>query len=290
MKYQYILSLTLVFVLAACQTPQSQQEPKVSPLTEALTFYVSFDGSTEANFALGDKSLYTATSRKALDQAQAGLHNSHHKILSGKGIFGDAFQFGQKSDTVIYYRSPDNIAYNSQSWSGTVSFWLKLDPATDLAPGYTDPIQITDVNYNDAAIWVDFTQENPRDFRLGVIGDKDVWLKDTLTTAQDTLFEHRLVRVKNPPFINNSWTHITITYNQLGTQESIAQLYLNGELQGNVKGIQDPFTWDLQQSNIFLGLNFIGLMDELSIYNRALSAAEVSELHQLEGGVKALIP
>jgi hypothetical protein len=49
---------------------------------------------------------------------------------------------------------------------GTLSFWLRLDPQKDLAPGFTDPIQLTDKAYNDSAVWVDFTKDDvPRYFR-----------------------------------------------------------------------------------------------------------------------------
>ncbi|MEQ9592963.1 MAG: LamG domain-containing protein [Cyclobacteriaceae bacterium] len=279
-----VLACGLLLMLTGC-TPAKQ----TSSLKESLTFYASFDGGTDADYALGDAKMYTAPSRKALDSAQAGLHNVDHKLLEGQGQKGDAFQFGKKSQQVIYYKSKDNINYNGQSWSGTISFWLSLDPATDLEPGYTDPIQITDVNYNDASIWVDFTNENPRDFRLGVIGDLAVWSLDTLKTSNEEEFERRLVRVKNPPFSKGTWTHIAITYSALGTEASSATLYLNGQSMGSVEGIPDPFTWDLDQSNIYLGLNFIGLMDELSIYSKPLSKEEVKEIYELDGGVSSIL-
>ena len=90
----------------------------------------------------------------------------------GKGKYGYGLQFTERSKGYIYYPSAGNIAYSKENWNGAISFWLSLDPATDLEPGFCDPIQITDVSYNDAAIWVDFTENNPRDFRLGVIGDE----------------------------------------------------------------------------------------------------------------------
>lgn len=282
MKFPIIVLLASLFLMNACQPPPE------SELKKALTFHSSFDEGTTADFALGDKSMYTAVTRKNLEEAQAGMLNGDHQITTG-GKWGSAFQFGKKSDTVIFYRSKDNISYNAENWSGTVSFWLSLDPATDLEPGYTDPVQITDVNYNDAAIWVDFTNENPRTFRLGVFGDLATWIQDTLSAPYSEVFDRRLVSVENPPFQKGAWTHIAITYLSLGTDEGNHNLYLNGKLIGAVSGIDDPFTWDLEKSNIFLGLNFTGLMDELSIFNKPLSAAEVTELYQLDGGVKSIL-
>jgi hypothetical protein len=277
----FVGSLTLS--LLACKG-------QVSPeFKDALTFCVSFDDGTEADFALGDKNIYTATSREEISLARAGMHNNDHGIAEGEGRFEDAFRFGKKNDIVLFYKSKDNFQYNTENLSGTISFWLKLDPVTDLEPGYTDPIQITDVNYNDAAIWVDFTDQNPRDFRLGIIGDLNSWLQDTVGSSQDAEFERRLVSVSSPPFSNESWTHVVITFEALGTGQSIAGLYLNGGRMGSVSGIDDPFTWDIDRSNIFLGLNFTGLMDELAIFNRALTDKEVKELYVLTEGIKSIM-
>lgn len=273
----------LFLQLVSCQSNSS------SEFKNALTFYVSFDNGTKADYALGDHKIYTANSRNNLDENQVGMNINDHQIVKGKGQFGDAFKFGKKSDKVIFYKSKDNIAYNPQNWSGTISFWLSLDPSTDLEPVYNDPIQITDTRYNDASIWVDFTDKNPRDFRLGLIGDKDAWTLDTLNSSPKEEFDKRLVTVKSAPFAKDHWTHVLITYDSLGTTQSLGCLYLNGEKMGAVSGIDDPFTWDLEQSKIFLGLSFTGLMDELSIFNKPLTDDQAKELYQLKGGVKSIL-
>lgn len=283
LKFKLIIIGGLIVQLFSCQSDSSFD------FKNALTFYVSFDNGTNADYAKGDNNIYTANSRRSLDEIQVGMKNTDHQIVIGKGHLGNAFKFGRTSDKVIFYKSKDNLEYNPQNWSGTISFWLSLDPSTDLEPGYTDPIQITDTSYDDASIWVDFTKENPRDFRLGVIGDKDVWSLDTLNSPLMVEFEKRFVRVKKPPFSKGSWTHVLITYSALGNTQSLASLYLNGQKMGTISGIDDPFTWDLEKSNIYIGLSFIGLMDELSIFNKPLSDDEVMELYQLKGGIKSIL-
>ncbi|WP_394748850.1 LamG-like jellyroll fold domain-containing protein [Spongiimicrobium salis] len=259
-------------------------------LMEALTLYASFDTGVDADFALGDEKLYTVPNRRARDSAQAGLHKPDISIATGEGLFGDALKYTERSPGNIYYPSTKNIAYDTKDWSGAISFWLNLDPATDLEPGYCDPIQITDVSYNDAAIWVDFTKENPRDFRLGVIGDREVWNPNPEgPDNENSSFIEQLAPVKNPPFGKGEWTHILINFSHLNTANGTASLYMNGELKGTRSNISDPFTWELDQSNIYLGLGYIGLMDELSIYNRDLTEAEIEALYGLENGVHTLM-
>ncbi len=279
-----LATLTLAIVLLNGCQPQQKNE-----LKNALTFFLSFDNGFDADVAKGDKSMYTATSRRALDSARQGMHNADHQILKGQGQFGDAFRFGSRTDTVVFFKAKDNIVYDSQSWSGSISFWLSVDPATDLEPGFTDPIQITDSRWNDAGIWVDFTRENPRDFRLGVIGDMASWSKDTVDTPWTELQEQRMVTVKNPPFTKTSWTHIGITFQSLGTDQSVSTLFLNGEKIGTISGINEPFTWEYDKANIYLGLSFIGAMDEVAIFNRPLSDAEVKTIYQLEGGIGSML-
>lgn len=293
------MGLLLAIITSSCNTGSKtkateDQAPKVSKYTEltsALTLYASFDNGVEADFALGDKQLYTVPNRRARDSAQVGLHKPDISIAKGQGRYGAGLRYTERSRGNIYYPSAKNIAYDTLDWNGTISFWLSLDPATDLEPGYCDPIQITDVSYNDAAIWVDFTKENPRDFRLGVIGDRAVWNPDPQgPDNENPIFIDQLVPVKNPPFAKGDWTHILITFSHLNTEKGESSLYMNGQLKGTRNSITDPFTWDLDKSNIYLGLGYIGLMDELAIFNKALSQDEINMLYQLENGASDLLP
>jgi hypothetical protein len=49
------------------------------------------------------------------------------------------------------------------------------------------------------------------------------------------------------------------------------------------------FTWDPEQTAIALGLSYIGALDELSVFDRALSAEEIAMLHDLPKGVTSLL-
>ena len=261
-------------------------------LGDMLTFHASFDNGVDADWALGDGRLYTAPSYAEQDQAVPGIGNPSVEVADGAGRFGDALRFTERNRQAIFYRAEDNVAYASENWSGTVSFWLSLDPATDLEPGFCDPIQITDQAYNDAAIWIDFTGENPRQFRLGVFGDLDVWNPDGLSPDAHPGFGGRLVTVDEPPFATGRWTHVAITYDGLNTQRGgVANLYLDGErLPQASDRIGEPFTWDVDRGAVRLGVNYVGLYDDLSLFSRALSADEVRALHDLEGGVANLHP
>jgi hypothetical protein len=248
-------------------------------LKSALTFHATFDGGTDASFALGDKSIYSAKSYKEQAAAAKGLGSSPAEIANGAGRRGDALRFTRKNESAVFYKADKNVAFDPKNWTGTISFWLSLDPEVDLAPGYCDPIQVTDKAYNDSAIWVDFTKDDkPRHFRLGVFGDLKAWNPKNLEPDKNPAFLNRLVVVKQTPFARGKWTHVAIVHTSLGSGKGSATLYLDGKAQGSTPAIGEPFAWNPALGAIRLGVNYVGLMDDLAIFNRVLSAQEIQEI------------
>jgi hypothetical protein len=258
-------------------------------LATALTFHASFDNGADADFGLGDKRVYTAPTYKNLDAAQAGLHNPDVSIVPGKGRYGSALEFKAKNTAAIFYPAEKNVDYRQGGWNGTVSFWLNLNPDEDLT-GFADPIQLTDKDYNDAALWVDFTgNDKPRHARLGAFGDLKAWNPDNVRGQTNPLFLRHIVAVTTPPFARGTWTHVVFTFAGLnGPQPGSARFFLNGKLQGSTEPIPEPFTWDLSRAKIRLGVNYAGLFDDLSVFNRALSESEVQTIYGLKAGVSTL--
>jgi len=143
--------------------------------------------------------------------------------------------------------------------------------------------------YNDAAVWVDFTNANPRQFRLGVFGDIDSWNPDRLSSDEHPGFQEALVAVDEPPFRRGEWTHVVLSFSGLGSSSGgSAALYLDSQLQGTIQGIRDPFSWDLARAQVRIGVNYVGLFDELALFDRELTDEEVTALHQMEGGIGGL--
>jgi len=245
-------------------------------LRSALTLHASFDKTAEADFARGDKRVFHAPNYKEVDAAKAGMGDVDAAIESGAGIAGSgALRFRSKNTRALFFRGEGHVA----PASGTVSFWLRLDPQKDLAPGFCDPIQITDKAYNDSAIWVDFTKDEvPRHFRLGVFGELKAWNPDNLPADKYPAFTRRLVVSERPPFGRETWTHVAVTWSKLGSDKGTGSLYLNGKLVSSSTGIREPFVWDLPKVAIRLGVNYVGLMDELAVFDRALTAGEAAML------------
>lgn len=238
-----------------------------------VLFRATFDGGTAAQIGVGDKNLYSAPTYK--DKPVPGLEGSGVEWVTSGGRKGGALKFPVKNTKAVYFKAHGNVGLQS----GTLSFWLKLDPDQDLAPGFCDPLQLTDKAYNNSAIWVDFTKDDkPRHFRLGVFGALKAWNPTNAESDKNPDFNNRLVVVNKPPFTRDAWTHVAIVYSGLGEGAGTATLYVNGQSQGTKTGIKEIFDWDKVNTTIRLGINYTGLMDDIATFRRPLTEKEVKEL------------
>jgi hypothetical protein len=261
-------------------------------LRDALTFHASFDKGPDADFALGDPCLYNAEFPLYADpevepELVPGLGTPPLAIMPGK--FGSALAFTKENSRVVCYRAEKNVAYSPEAFRGSASFWLSLDP-TAIPQQYSDPFQITDKDYNNDCIWIDFTKnDTPPDFRLGVFGDQSVWDPRNLHNLGEDFF-FRLLRVTEPPFAAGAWTHVVVTWDGINsTQTGRAVLFLNGVRQGKTAAISERFDWNISSATIRLGTGpYVGLLDDLAMFNRPLSEEEVNALGVAEGGISDL--
>ncbi len=257
-------------------------------IQKARTLRASFDTGIDADEAKGDAKLYTRVGKAA----EAGLQteDATRRVEEG-GLRGGALKFTKSKAPWVFFKAADNVPYASENWSGTVSCWLKLDPEEDLDPGYCDPLQLTTRTWNDGAFFVDFDKEgDPRDFRLGAFADLPIWNPEKKEVPES---ERPLLSVKNPPFGRNDWTHVAFTWEKFNTgkKDGVARFYLNGHLQGSITGWNQQFTWKAEEeSRLYLGLNYIGLLDELSCYDRPLTGEEIAILYRAEQPAAAKLP
>jgi hypothetical protein len=256
----------------------------VSAQQNGLVFHSSFDHGIDADVAAGDPKLYWAPKMEVPPKvSEAGLPANgvvtHEK--SG-GVTGGYLKFQKKAPEMVFFQGKGNMPYNKTNWSGTVSFWLKLTPDEDLAPGFTDPIQITDKAWNKSAFFVEFSKdEKPREFRLGVYADFEVWNPENKKWEEISMADKPLAPVIRPPFTREQWTQVAFTFANFNTGKAngVARLYLNGEERAALKPRTQTFTWDYDKVMIMFGLSYVGGFDELSIYDRVLSHEEIRRQH-----------
>ena len=123
------------------------------------------------------------------------------------GKFDAALAFIGGTSRVLYFKAAENVAYVREWFRGSASFWIRVEPAA-IQPHYAEPLPITDKDYNNGCVWVDFTKnDTPPDFRWGVFGDQPIWEPRNQHNLAEAFF-WRLAKVAEPPFAAGIWTHV----------------------------------------------------------------------------------
>lgn len=264
-------------------------EAGAASLRSALLLHASFDRGLDADVAAGDKTFYTAPTGNR-SQARAGLPEGDIVVIArGEGRYGDALRFTKKARPVVFFRGEKNLGYSTNAWSGAVSFWLRLDPDKDLEPGYCDPLQFVAQGWDEGNMFVEFSKDHtPRHFRYAILPVKKSWNAANRGWEEIPDKERPMVPVYRAPFGRERWTHVCFCFGNInaGRKDGWGRLYLNGQDQGAFEGWAIPFNWDVSKSAVTFGLNYVGLFDDLAIFSRPLTAAEVRALAEGKDGLR----
>lgn len=260
-------------------------------LRKAVTLYASFDNAVRADFGGGELTFstrYNHATEAGKFVVQPGLDEKVFRIAAGRGVHGAALE---PVDVLprngrIFLPAKGNIAFQKGGWSGAASYWLNTDPNTLLKTKFCDPIQITEKGANNGGIWLDFNDASPRDARMGVFpavptGGKPIAESDPAAP---------LVRIKAVSWKVGEWHHLVINWRNFdtGRPDAEAALYIDGKLVGRVADRAIAMDWDLDKAGIYVAVNYLGLLDELAIFSRALSETEIAELHRQPSALAAL--
>lgn len=284
------LSPLLVLACFASQAYADIVPPRPEDyLRASLVLHASFDKGFDADFSKGDKACYLKT--------QAGLvpcaESEEVKLAPEGGRFGGALHFPKKGTTRPSYLGDGMLGYNAKEWSTTVSLWLKLTPDEDLEPGYCDPIQIVGDDTKKGFIFLEWSKDHsPRYFRYAIRPKIELWDPEGLGWEVVPEAKRPMVQLKTAPFSRDRWTHAVFTLDRINAGKEVngGTLYLDGKKQGEIKGFDLTFGWDPKAVMLVLGAAYVGQIDDLAVFDRALGEQEVKALHALKNGVADLRP
>ena len=282
MKTRHLLRLVTVLALPLGAFAASD----LKPLRDALTLHASFDEKLDADFARGDPTLY-ATGGGTTGPAR---ENDAIKRAPGAGRFGAALHVTKKNPLRPYFNGPGVLDYKAANWSGSVSIWLRLTPDEDLEPGYCDPVQIVGGDNKKGFIFLEWSKdETPRHFRYAIRPRLELWNPTNLDWAKMTDAQRPMVKVERAPFSRTKWTHVVFTFDQLNAGKAgVGTLYLDGKPQGSIKGWDLTLAWEPEKVQLVLAAAYVGLMDDLAVFNRSLTATEVQQVYGLPNGIADL--
>jgi hypothetical protein len=278
-----------MMVLLAVLVPPAAAAQSVENLSRALAFHASFDKGLDADFSRGERACFVRTKQGLVPAA----FNEELKHLPGDGRFGGGLHFTKKGATQPRYKGADVLGYNDKSWSATVSVWLRLDPDKDLEPGYCDPVQIVGDDSKKGFIFLEWSKdETPREFRFAIRPRIELWNPNGLDWAKMTDAQRPAVNLRRAPFSRERWTHAVFTLENLNDKANkpVGRLYLNGQLQGKIENWDLTLGWNPDAVQLVLGAAYVGHLDDLAVFNRAFSDAEVKQLFALKNGVRELHP
>lgn len=264
----------------------------VAKLKDSLLLHASFDKDIDADLAQGDGKLRHGASVGKRPAATDGLPaegNVEHHLKGGK--FGGYLDFKTGKGATVFFDAAKNFPELKPNFSATISLWLKADMKNGLNEGFCDPIQITSKQWNDAAIFVEFEKRGEHiPFRLGVYADMNVWNPKGIPFNDVPVEDRQLVGVENPPFVADKWTHVLVTLENFNSSEpnGVATLYFDGKEAAVLSPREQTFTWILEEATIALGVAYVGGLDELAIFDRALTKDEVRHVYELENGISGL--
>jgi hypothetical protein len=276
-----LLTLVLTTFTVAAQSP--------APLKQALTFHASFDQGLDADFSRGDKACLVRGKQGTVPAAL----NEELKLVPDGGRFGGGLHFTKKGTTQPRFKDAGVLNYNATNWSASVSVWLRLDPDKDLAPGYCDPVQIVGDDTKKGFIFLEWSKdETPREFRYAIRPKVEIWNPNNLDWAKMTDAQRPAVNLRKAPFSREAWTHAVFSFANLNdkAKKPIGRLHLNGKLVGTIENWDLTLGWNPDAVALVLGAAYVGHLDDLAVFNRALTDAEVTQLHGLKTGVRELHP
>lgn len=262
-------------------------------IRDSVTFYASFDESVTADFGAGGHAPATRfdhPTEKGRFVVEPGFNDKVFGIAKGEGVHGGALR---TTDVLprrgrLFFSAQKNLPFDPKGWGGTVSLWINTDPNTQLKTPFCDPVQITEKGANDGGLWIDFPDTKPRDMRLGAFpaaanGEKPI---------QESAPDAPLVWMKEVGFKTGAWHHLAITWKNLDTGKKNAEtvLYVDGKRIGALQDRDIAMRWDISRTGIYVAVNYIGLLDEFSLFGRPLDAAEVARLHAEPGILFTLKP
>lgn len=270
------LALILFVMLLASTLQATSQEEEVRA---AVSFYSSFDESPRGDFGQGDLDLWTRSeheTEKGKHVFAKGYDTKLVRVVRDKGVQGGALELvgDLPRNGILYYPAAGKLAHQRGGWSGAFSIWVKPSAQTP----FCDIVYITQKRWNNGGIWFDFNHDKERDLRVGTFPA----VPDGQEGPKETDANIPMLRIAKNALRFDDWNHVVMSWERLdtGRKEGVSRIYIDAKLVGEIKERDLAMNWDLEQTRIFLGFKYMGLLDEFALFKRSLAESEVALLQR----------
>lgn len=273
--------VVVIAMIAALAIPTFADEEVAAP-TEGLVAHLTFDDAE--NGLSGNGAVATPMNGKTPEDTTDPTISSDAKVGNG------AYDFGTNDDHAwLSVTKEDGSSLLTGATAITVSYWSNNDAASTKWMFFATP---NDENGAPTEMVYPSVQEYVGIFEAATIHSEFFHL---------SVSNERTYSDETPVNPANEWKLITVVFNsEMGAADGSINVYVNGEWEGGSGAVthENHSIADLlgESHSVFLGMatwgdndEFAGgLMDDLYIYNRALSADEVKQLATAQG-VEGLI-
>ncbi|MBC8350476.1 MAG: M48 family metalloprotease [Planctomycetes bacterium] len=270
--------------------PKPVRKKPISPAS-SLSFESNFADTTDANlFGYPDEGgwIYTAESVKR----ETPLMQSRRPdviIAKDEGIRGDCLRFGKKATDVLYYLMNPSLRRPTKNWSGAVTFWIKPD-LEKIGAAASYPLQFFDGDWSHGGFFIRLPGTKTNPIELGMVSADATSTQRLLTPEAISSNHHTVISLNDAPIASDRWTFLTMTFenaNPEGDGTSLIKFYIDGELRGQTRRLlkidwMDPdAAGPKPNSATFLGIDYIGDIDEFRIYDRAILEDQILVIRDL---------
>src|SRR4029078_11375295 len=126
--------------------------------------------------------------------------------------------------------------------------------------------------------------DTPRFFRYAIRPLVSIWNPDNLQWDAIPAEKRPMVQVAKAPFSRDTWTHLVFSLENVNdkSKRQLGRLHMNGKLQGIIDNWDLSMDWDPARVLLVLGASYVGHMDDLAVFDRALTDTEVRALYGLK--------
>ena len=175
----------------------------------------------------------------------------------------------------MFYPAEGNLPFGDGGWSGTVSLWVRLGAGAMPSTPLSYPFEISGKEGAGGRLCFALTDAPPRDLWLGVSPAGAAGEQIDPRSPGDFV-----VSVPKIGFQAGEWHHLACTWANFdsGQSNGWAALYVDGSLSGSISQRQLTMGWDPAKTGIYVGVDYVGLLDELAIFDRPLAADEIRRI------------
>ena len=255
-------------------------KPNASPLSSATqsgSLYSKVDGvNFNSESTLVNNILLYFKLDEAIIKDSVSLNNgiTHNAPMRVPGKIKNARLFDAAKDQYISHVQDALFDFNTGSFS--ISFWMQADSPEDWSVVMS---KANDWGDNDEYLgWV-----------FGNAGGKNgTGLEFTINSGNSGDKNNNVIQADN--VFNGQWHHVV----GMRDEHHTMRLYVDGKIKGEITGVSQTVNSDatfligkliVDPLDNAVNYNYSGLVDDIAIWDRALTESEISELYQHSAGI-----